>query len=1206
MSLQASTPEQRVNIATPGAEGTARVTALKDGGYLVVWQDGEPFGSIRCRTFDANGNIVGTERTLLAATETGGWRDPVLVTLPNGNVLFLCDGQENGLRRLGDGVLDSQGAPLRLIISGGTTPVESNGLDVEIDIDPTGAITRIFNDGEDIAHQRITIDGNVVGYGEVKRVGNSDIQETNGATATLANGIHAFVWQRGTEAIELRLSSNPNASPIVVSQGSESTVRDPDIVALYNDVYAVAWASDLNGEGKIHGKIIGDNYSLSFTLDAPGSTVGAPKLVRLSGGDFAVFWQSGDNVYGSVIDGMTGQAISSPFEISGAAGVQSEIEAAYLSDGRLVVTWTDTRDGAAEIYSRILSVSTIKGGEDTNVLNGSDALDDTIVGYGNPEGPGNEDVLSGLGGNDFLIGGDGADILHGGVGNDTLFGDNGFDRLFGGAGEDVFDGGDDFDVADYSNAEGELVIDLTDLSNNRGEAEGDSYSRIESWIGGSQGDRITADGQALELWGDGGGDIIRAGAGSTYLDGGFGDDTLEGGAGGDRMAGGAGLDIVSYESSNAAVTINLTGNGSASGGHADGDVFVSGAGDEANRVSVERVIGSAFADTLTGLATVGSYLDGGAGADTLHGGTGNDTFVVDSADIFGFDGDEISDEGGIDTLILKTEIFGLGDSLAVSIENLTAAEGAGNLSLRGNALANIITGNSGANIITGSGGADTLRGGGGNDTYFVHDVSDIVEEGTGDGTDTLNAYTSYSLQEDSEIEVLAAALDSNEAINLTGSSYTNTLKGNGRANRLDGGGGADVMQGFAGDDTYVVDHSGDQVLEDADGGSGTDAVETRVSFVLSANVEHLTAIGMASITLTGNSLANTMTGNAGANRLYGGSGDDRLIGGQGNDTLEGGSGSNTAVFSGSRAVSTITRNTDGTVTVKGPDGTDLLKDVRWLEFSDGAEFLNAAPTGLTLSNAVTVENAPLGAGVGQLSATDADGDTVRYSLAPGSSSAFGIRTVNGVSSLVVTGPLDFETQATHQVTIQARDDYGGVTSLTVNLTVTNNTLETTPFTIWGTARIDTLTGENGHDTIYGSSGNDQLYGALGNDLLHGGTGNDRLWGQGGKDVFVFDTRPNKSTNVDRVYDFRSADDSFYLDNKYFTKLGSGTLSRPKKFGSDMFTEGNKAQDAEDRIVYDKNTGNLYYDQDGTGSKAQVKIGTISNKTKLAYHDFFVI
>ncbi len=56
-----------------------------------------------------------------------------------------------------------------------------------------------------------------------------------------------------------------------------------------------------------------------------------------------------------------------------------------------------------------------------------------------------------------------------------------------------------------------------------------------------------------------------------------------------------------------------------------------------------------------------------------------------------------------------------------------------------------------------------------------------------------------------------------------------------------------------------------------------------------------------------------------------------------------------------------------------------------------------------------------------------------------------------------------------------------------------------------------------------------------------------LRGGTGKDVFVFDTRTNKRTNVDKISDFRYQDDSFFLENKIFTKLGSGTGSKPKKF-----------------------------------------------------------
>jgi Ca2+-binding RTX toxin-like protein len=93
--------------------------------------------------------------------------------------------------------------------------------------------------------------------------------------------------------------------------------------------------------------------------------------------------------------------------------------------------------------------------------------------------------------------------------------------------------------------------------------------------------------------------------------------------------------------------------------------------------------------------------------------------------------------------------------------------------------------------------------------------------------------------------------------------------------------------------------------------------------------------------------------------------------------------------------------------------------------------------------------------------------------------------------------------------------------------------------------------------------------------------------------------------VDKILDFKSKDDSIYLDDAIFTKLGRGSATGVK-FKSDMFVENNKAKDREDRIVYDKKTGSLYYDQDGTGSKAQVKIATLTNKEKLFFHDFFVI
>ena len=110
--------------------------------------------------------------------------------------------------------------------------------------------------------------------------------------------------------------------------------------------------------------------------------------------------------------------------------------------------------------------------------------------------------------------------------------------------------------------------------------------------------------------------------GANTLTGGAGDDVLAGLGGADVLDGGTGSDTVSYAASGAAVTVNLA-TGAASGGDAQGDTLI----------SIENVIGSAFADTLTA-ASAGSRLSGGdgndrlvagAGADALDGGAGTDT-----------------------------------------------------------------------------------------------------------------------------------------------------------------------------------------------------------------------------------------------------------------------------------------------------------------------------------------------------------------------------------------------------------------------------------------------------------------------------------------------------------------------------------------------------------------------------------------------------
>ena len=95
-------------------------------------------------------------------------------------------------------------------------------------------------------------------------------------------------------------------------------------------------------------------------------------------------------------------------------------------------------------------------------------------------------------------------------------------------------------------------------------------------------------------------------------------------------------------------------------------------------------------------------LDGGAGADTLIGGDGDDTYIVDDAD-------RIVEEagGGIDTVLSATSTI-LGDHLERLVATGTAA-----VTLTGNGLDNTLIGNTAANTLDGAAGADHLQGGAG-------------------------------------------------------------------------------------------------------------------------------------------------------------------------------------------------------------------------------------------------------------------------------------------------------------------------------------------------------------------------------------------------------------------------------------------------------------------------------------------------------------
>jgi hypothetical protein len=215
---------------------------------------------------------------------------------------------------------------------------------------------------------------------------------------------------------------------------------------------------------------------------------------------------------------------------------------------------------------------------------------------------------------------------------------------------------------------------------------------VISFVDDIKGGFTIANGVVIEnATGGSGNDVLIGNAVVNALTGNGGDDWLMGKQGGDTLNGGAGFDTASYLSAGAGVTASLASN-TGSGGDAAGDKFI----------SIEKLEGSNFADTLTG-GNANDTLAGLAGNDTLDAGNGNDTL-----------------DGGADNDTLRggngNDVMGGGDG------NDTLDGGNGNDSMNGGAGIDTLLGGNGLDILNGGAGNDVLTGGNDADQFVFTDL----------------------------------------------------------------------------------------------------------------------------------------------------------------------------------------------------------------------------------------------------------------------------------------------------------------------------------------------------------------------------------------------------------------------------------------------------------------------------------------------------
>ncbi|NJL70544.1 MAG: cadherin-like domain-containing protein [Candidatus Competibacteraceae bacterium] len=515
---------------------------------------------------------------------------------------------------------------------------------------------------------------------------------------------------------------------------------------------------------------------------------------------------------------------------------------------------------------------------------------------------------------------------------------------------------------------------------------------------------------------------------ANVLSGGRGNDVLEGCAGADTLDGCEGIDAASYESSAAGVTIDLS-SGIASGGDAEGDTLL----------NIECVVGSSFADLLTGDAT-DNILAANAGDDALFGGEGNDTL-----------------DGG------------------VGVDNLRGGDG--------------------DDILIGGGGNDEIDGGGGIDTacfaglwsdYLISITAGILTVvGFGEIDELVNVeflqFLDRTIGADPSNEAPTAlsqtfTLTQNEAFNV---AETDLLVG---ASDPDGdsltlhsvyaaeNGTVTLTSNndirFQIDSDFVGTTSFDYVLSDSRGGEAratlTFVVDPTFSFVGTESDDTFRGLASAD-TIQGLGGDDDLDGGFGDDELFGGTGDDELTGGKGRDHLDGGDGVDVASYRFASAAVAV--DLSAGIGTGGEAANDTLTSIENIIGSDFNDVL-VGDQQVNELHALAGNDVLAGGGGADVLWGDSGDDVLR-----GGTVADVLNGGNGI---------DFASYA----------DAAG--PITINLATGEKS--------GSEAEGDIYVSIEG---IEGSSFNDILIGSSSADLLSGGEGDDTLSGAGGDDTYVY-------------------------------------------------------------------------------------------------------
>ena len=195
--------------------------------------------------------------------------------------------------------------------------------------------------------------------------------------------------------------------------------------------------------------------------------------------------------------------------------------------------------------------------------------------------------------------------------------------------------------------------------------------------------------------------------------------------------------------------------------------------------------------------------------------------------------------------------------------------------------------------------------------------------------------------------------------------------------------------------------------------------------------------------------------------------------------------------------------------------------------------------------------------------------------------------------IVTTGDTVKEANETIAFTLASGTGYTIGTPSAVTTTILNddgvlNQQGTTGNDVIEAGTTRNLSGRAGHDILIGSNASDMLVGAAGNDTITSGAGFD---------VIAYSLA---SEGQDTITDFNVFQDTLQVSAAGF----GGGLIAGESIAAAQFVLGTVATTASHRFIFNKPTGQLFFDVDGNGSSVQTLLATLTPNLNLTEDNIF--